>query len=52
MRTNVKQPFPASELRIDPHPARDRSGRFVAINGYAGGTRRVFLMDMQPVLGL
>ena len=51
VRINVKQPFPDAELRIDPHPAWDRSGRFVTINGYVGGTRRVFLMDMQSVLG-
>ena len=33
-------------LRLDPHPAWDRTGRWVAFNGFADGTRRVFLADM------
>jgi hypothetical protein len=37
-------------LRIDPHPAWDRTERFVTFNGYVGGTRRVFVADMQSVL--
>lgn len=49
-RINVNQPHPISELRIDPHPAWDPTGRYVTINGYVGGTRRVFLMDLQSVL--
>jgi hypothetical protein len=50
VRINVKQPVPIAELRIDPHPAWDRGGRFVTFNGFVGGTRRVFLADMQPAL--
>jgi len=36
------------EFRIDPHPAWDRSGRFVIYNGYVGNTRNVFIADMKP----
>lgn len=50
VRINVAQPAPISALRIDPHPAWDRSGRYVAFNGYVGGTRRVFLADFQALL--
>ncbi len=37
-------------LRIDPHPCWDRSWRFVTFTGLAGGTRRLFLADLRPVL--
>jgi len=40
-----------SEWRIDPHPAWDRTWRYVAFNGSLGGTRRVFLADFAPLLG-
>jgi hypothetical protein len=36
----------AGEMRVDPHPAWDRSGRFVVFNGYVGNTRNVFLADL------
>lgn len=40
-----------SPLRVDPHPAWDRTGRFIAFNGCpAGKTRRVYVADMQSVL--
>lgn len=35
-----------STLRIDPHPAWDRTNRYVAINAVTGGTRRVYVLDM------
>jgi hypothetical protein len=35
-----------SALRIDPHPAWDRSWKYVAFNGAPDGTRRVFLADL------
>ena len=47
VRVNTKQPFEDSVLRIDPHPAWDRTWRYVTFNGYVGGTRRVFIADMQ-----
>lgn len=38
-------------LRVDPHPAWDRSWRWVVFNGTDGGnTRRVFLADMSRLL--
>jgi hypothetical protein len=37
-------------FRLDLHPAWDRSWRFVTFNGYEGGTRRVFLMDLKGVV--
>lgn len=42
--------LPAAELRVDPHPAWDRSWRRVAFNAVIGGTRRVLVADMQPLL--
>lgn len=35
------------EFRIDPHPAWDRTGRYVVFNGYVGGTRNVFVADLK-----
>jgi hypothetical protein len=34
------------ELRIDPHPAWDRTGRYVIFNGFEGNTRGVYLADL------
>lgn len=33
-------------LRVDPHPAWDRTWRYLVFNAYMKGTRRVFLADM------
>jgi hypothetical protein len=38
------------EFRIDPHPAWDRSGRYVIFNGYAGNTRGVYMADLKNKL--
>ncbi|WP_207955354.1 hypothetical protein [Segetibacter sp. 3557_3] len=38
------------EFRIDPHPAWDKSGRFVIFNGYVGNTRNVFVADLKKIL--
>lgn len=38
------------EFRIDPHPAWDRSGRYVIFNGYEGNTRNVFMADMKDIV--
>ncbi|MBI4979903.1 MAG: hypothetical protein HZC28_20655 [Spirochaetes bacterium] len=37
-------------LRIDPHPAWDRTWRYVTFNGFVGGTRRVYIADMESLL--
>lgn len=46
------EPQPDSTLRVDPHPAWDRTWRWVAFNGVRPGdnTRRVFIADMQPAI--
>lgn len=38
------------EFRIDPHPAWDRSGRYVIFNGYTGNTRNVFVADLKNMI--
>jgi hypothetical protein len=35
------------EFRIDPHPAWDRTGRYVIFNGYTGNTRNVYIADLK-----
>jgi hypothetical protein len=37
-------------LRLDPHPAWDRSWRYVTFNAIHGGTRRVFLADFDCLI--
>lgn len=39
------------ELRLDPHPAWDRTWRYLAFNAIEGGTRRIFIADMKPLMG-
>ena len=46
LRINVAQPHPDGAMRIDPHPAWDPTRRWVVVNAFLGGTRRVLLMDM------
>ena len=42
----------AGSMRVDLHPAWDRSGYTrVAINGVLNGTRRVFVVDLSEILG-
>ncbi len=50
VRINTQQPCVESALRVDPHPAWDRSWRYVTFNAYVGGTRRVFIADMAQML--
>ncbi len=38
-----------SALRVDPHPAWDRSWRYVTFNAFIDGTRRVFIADMSAL---
>ena len=37
-------------LRVDPHPAWDRSWRRVVFNGVDGDTRRVYLADFSRLV--
>ncbi|MDA3960509.1 MAG: hypothetical protein PF961_06945 [Planctomycetota bacterium] len=41
---------PQRQLRIDPHPAWDRSFRYVTFNGSRNGSRAVYLADLSSVL--
>ena len=47
VRVNVQTPCADSVLRVDPHPAWDRTWRYVTFNGFVGCTRRVFIADLQ-----
>lgn len=40
------------EFRVDPHPAWDRTGRIVTFNGYVGGTRNVWQIDLGDIVDL
>lgn len=37
-------------LRVDPHPAWDRTWRYLTFNAYLNNTRRVFIADMKRFL--
>lgn len=41
----------AGEFRVDPHPAWDRTGRYVAFNGFVGHTRNVYIADLATLVG-
>ncbi len=46
------EPMPDSALRVDPHPAWESGWRWIVFNGVGeDNTRRVFVADMQKVLG-
>ena len=46
VRINTQQPHDGdSVLRVDPHPAWDRTWRYFAFNAFEGGTRRVYVAD-------
>ena len=50
VRIKTETPAGHSVLRVDPHPAWDRSWEYVVFNGFTDGTRRVFVADMRPIL--
>jgi hypothetical protein len=50
VRINTQQPCADGTLRVDPHPAWDRTWRYLAFNAYVGGTRRVFVADFKSYL--
>lgn len=50
VRINTKQFSEDSVMRVDPHPAWDRSWRYVTFNGFVKGTRKVFIADMQKLI--
>lgn len=51
-RINTKSPYQEidSVLRIDPHPAWDKTNKYVAINIFEDDTRKVFVLDMEKYL--
>ena len=53
MRIDTANPATAihSVLRCDPHPAWDRTWRYVTFNGMDQGVRRVYIADLSAVLG-
>jgi len=50
LRINTAQPCPDGTLRVDPHPAWDRTWRYVTFNAFVAGSRRVYLADMNELL--
>ena len=50
VRINTRQTCEDVVLRVDPHPAWDRSWRYVTFNAFVGGTRRVFVADMERLI--
>ena len=50
VRINTQQPCKDSVMRVDPHPAWDRTWRYVTFNGFVGGTRRVFVADLKELI--
>jgi hypothetical protein len=48
--TDIFVSMTGGEMRVDPHPAWDRSGRLVVFNGFVDGTRNVFLADVSALL--
>ncbi len=50
VRINTQQPCKDSVMRVDPHPAWDRTWRYVTFNAFVDGTRRVYVADMKDIL--
>jgi hypothetical protein len=50
VRIGTRQQSEDSVMRIDPHPAWDRTYQYIFFNGFYGGTRRVFMADMRSLL--
>jgi polysaccharide pyruvyl transferase WcaK-like protein len=50
IRTRPDCSGPDGELRVDPHPAWDRSHRWVAFNACPNGVRQVLLADLSACL--
>lgn len=46
INTSPPQANPLGTLRVDPHPAWDKSFRYIAFNACPGGTRRVYVADL------
>ena len=51
IRTLPPYEGPKRELRVDPHPAWDRTFRRIAFNACPDGTRRVYVADLSKLVG-
>lgn len=50
VRINTHTSSTDGALRVDPHPAWDRSWHYVTFNAFINGTRRVFVADMRALV--
>jgi len=50
VRFSTRRLHDDSALRIDPHPAWDRAGRYVTFNALVDGTRQVLIADMKGLV--
>jgi hypothetical protein len=50
VRINTQTPSKDGALRVDPHPAWDRTWRYVTFNACIDGTRRVFIADLSGLI--
>ena len=50
LRINTQPPCEDAVMRVDPHPAWDRTWRYVTFNAFVNGTRRVFVADMKELI--
>lgn len=50
VKTEPKFTGSRNEYRIDPHPAWDKGGTYVTINGSIDGCRSVFILDLARVV--
>jgi hypothetical protein len=51
VRINTATPHAESVLRVDAHPAWDRTWRYVTFNAFVGGTRQVYVADLRELVG-
>ncbi len=50
IRINTATGVEDGVMRVDPHPAWDRTWRYVTFNAFVDGTRRVFVADMKELI--
>jgi hypothetical protein len=50
IRINTATGVEDGVMRVDPHPAWDRTWRYVTFNAFVDGTRRVFVADMKRLI--
>lgn len=51
IHTQTEEQTQCTALRVDPHPAWDHTYRFIAFNGFADGTRRVYVANLSTLVG-